>query len=362
MPGGRSTSSAASHLVAPAASSAGVRLQSPAEASLLASMRAGGGADSSGGTPRAGGGGGPFGGSLAAAARARAAKAAAALRSKDWAGDSRSALAATVAASKEAAGAVASLSKAAANAAEERLRRLRMEGGGGGGGAPGGAAPSSATPGAALAALCASEASAVPCPRALLVCLAGLVAAAEAGGEVGGAFVVDAPAELASFVLAEAEASAGVALPPPGATPLTLASAAKLYLASLPEPTISPPAVLADFIGAGAAAAAGAADEGGGGAGGGGAGAAAAAAASRAAAALPPSHATVLTLVLDAAGRLVGCGADPWVLGTALAPALAWHATTPLSDDEAAAVGRAVGCLILRAAEGGGGATSPHAL
>jgi hypothetical protein len=70
----------------------------------------------------------------------------------------------------------------------------------------------------------------------------------------------------------------------------------------------------------------------------------------------------VLTLVLDAAGRLAGRGANPWELGTALAPALAWHPTTPLSGDEAAAVGRAVGCLILRAADGGGGANSPHAL
>ena len=61
----------------------------------------------------------------------------------------------------------------------------------------------------------------------------------------------------------------------------------------------------------------------------------------------------------DVAGRLATASA---MLNRIRGGGLPDLCRTDLSPDEAAAVGRALGCLILRAADGGGGASSPHAL
>jgi len=198
----------------------------------------------------------------------------------------------------------------------------------------------------------------VPLPRVVLVVAASLAAAApDAARERP--FVVDAPSDLAHYLLAELEAAHGASLPPPGTSLAILATALKLWLSSLPDPLLTGRCLPA-FIGAGVAgapprAAAAARDE------------------------LPAAPRATLALVVEAMARLAAAGGPtPADMAAAVTPCVAWWpgaggggldpgaaappARADLTPQEAVAVARALEVLILQAAdragggEGGGGA------
>ena len=221
----------------------------------------------------------------------------------------------------------------AIEATEDRLRRL-------GGGA--------------LAPICKAEAGATPCPRAVLLA-ASAVAADAAGAARDRAFVDDAPTELAGFLLQELEDAHYAVLPPPGTSAAIMATALKLWLASLPTPLLDDGrdaavgGTLASFIGAGVPSAP-------------------PRAAARAAADLPPANRAALGLVIEAAARVAAAGgAPPADIAAALTPCVAWHggsgggggdallpARRDLTPGEATAVARALEVLILTAADRAG--------
>lgn len=186
---------------------------------------------------------------------------------------------------------------------------------------------SSSSSSSSLSSICKAEASARPCPRLAIVACASIAAdAARAASER--AFVADAPLELAGFVLAELDESAGVSLPPPGTSPAIMATALKHFLANLPDPLV-PAKCLPDFIGAGVKGAP-------------------PSAAVRAAASLPPAPAAVLSLLVETMSRIATAGGGgggtggengeggsvagaptPLELAESLVPCISWHPGAP---------------------------------
>uniref|UniRef100_A0A061RHC3 Rho gtpase-activating protein n=1 Tax=Tetraselmis sp. GSL018 TaxID=582737 RepID=A0A061RHC3_9CHLO len=101
--------------------------------------------------------------------------------------------------------------------------------------------------GATLEARCRQESQSTPCPRALLVCCNSIVA-----GDTTqkGIFKDDGPGDLVGLLFSLLAQGNGVVLIPKGTTAVTVASAVKSYLRSLPEPLLTY-RLVNDFIMAG---------------------------------------------------------------------------------------------------------------